>query len=87
MKRLKNQNSTMALFKISVKQSMLRNGVRLVKGMSVDVVMDHAAHYPLTHNQGERVVDAFKRIYDVDIRKANAVNLNMINIKITKNLI
>ncbi|MCH7410411.1 DUF6140 family protein [Belliella sp. DSM 111904] len=64
----------MALYKITVKQSMLRNDVRLVKGMSVDVLMDHAAYSPLHHNQGERVVDAFKRIYDVDIRKANAVN-------------
>lgn len=53
---------------------MFRNGVRLIKGMSVDVVMQHAAHYPLNHENGGRVVDAFKRIYDVDLRKANAVN-------------
>ncbi|WP_255742733.1 DUF6140 family protein [Belliella calami] len=64
----------MALFKVTVKNPMFRNGVRLIKGMSVDVVMDHAAHYPLNHERGERVVDAFKRMYDVDIRKANAVN-------------
>ena len=64
----------MALYKVIVKNPMFRNGIRLEKGMSVDVVMSSAAHYPLHYNNGEEVVKAFQRIYGVDLRKANAVN-------------
>jgi hypothetical protein len=64
----------MALFKVKVKNTLFRNGVRLEKGMSVDVVMLSAAHFPLHHNGGQAIVDAFMRIYGIDLRKANAVN-------------
>ncbi|MBW3469252.1 DUF6140 family protein [Arthrospiribacter ruber] len=64
----------MALFRITVKNPLFRNGIRLEKGMSVEVVMTTPAHYPLHHNGGQAVVDAFLRIYGIDLRKANAVN-------------
>ncbi|WP_113926082.1 DUF6140 family protein [Cognataquiflexum aquatile] len=64
----------MALFKITVKQPMYRNGIKLEKGMSVEVVMVHPAYYPITYNNGQAVVDAFMRIYGIDLRKVNAVN-------------
>ncbi|ERM80435.1 hypothetical protein P872_21895 [Rhodonellum psychrophilum GCM71 = DSM 17998] len=74
----------MALFKITVKNPMFRNGIRLEKGMSVQVVMISAAHYPLHYKNGEAIVDAFQRIWAVDLRKANAVNsaiLEVVEIK------
>lgn len=64
----------MALFKVNVKNTLFRNGVRLEKGMSVDVVMLSPAHHPLHFNSGQAIVDAFMRIYGIDLRKANAVN-------------
>ncbi|MBS9525871.1 hypothetical protein KIH41_17630 [Litoribacter ruber] len=64
----------MALYKITVKLPVFNNGVRLEKGMQVDVVMASAAHYPLHYNRGQEVVNAFQRIYGVDLRKANAVS-------------
>ena len=64
----------MTLFRVTVKIPLLRNGIRLEKGMQVDIVSPHAAHYPLHHNNGQAVVDAFQRIYGIDLRKANAVN-------------
>jgi len=64
----------MALFKVTVKNPIFRNGVKLEKGMQVDIVVPHTAQYPLHHNNGQSVVDAFQRIYGIDLRKANAVN-------------
>lgn len=64
----------MALFRVTVKNPLFRNGIRLEKGMQVDIVVPHAAQYPLHHNNGQPVVDAFLRIYGIDLRKANAVN-------------
>lgn len=71
----------MALFKVTVKNSLLRNGIRLEKGMSVDVVTISPAHYPLHHNGGQAIVDAFLRIYGIDLRKANAVNSAVLEVK------
>lgn len=74
----------MALFKITVKHPMYRNGIKLEKGMSVEVVMVHAAYYPITYNNGQAVVDAFMRIYGIDLRKVNAMNsahLDVIKLK------
>ena len=41
--------------------------------MSVDVVTNSYSD-PVHTNGGQCVVDAFRRIYGVDIRKANALN-------------
>ncbi len=62
----------MALFKITVKQTILANGVRVEKGMSVELVSTHAN--PVSTNGGKEVVDAFMRIYGVDLKKAHALS-------------
>lgn len=62
------------LYRITVKQSKNANGVRLDKGMTVDVVTDSYSN-PITTNGGQCVVDAFMRVYGVDIKKAGALNM------------
>ena len=62
------------LYRITVKQNKNTNGIRLDKGMSVEVVTNSFSN-PVTTNGGQCVVDAFMRIYGVDIKKADALNM------------
>ena len=62
------------LYRITVKQNRVSNGIRLDKGMSVDVVTNSLTN-PVTTNGGQPVIDAFMRIYGVDIKKAGALNM------------
>lgn len=62
------------LYRITVKQNKIANGIRIEKGMSVDVVTNSFSN-PVTTNGGQPVVDAFMRIYGIDIKKAGALNM------------
>lgn len=64
----------MPLFRITVKQSKNSNGVRLEKGMSVEVVTQSMSN-PVSTNGGQVVADAFMRLYGVDIKKAGALSM------------
>ena len=64
----------MPLFKITVKQSKNSNGVRIEKGMSVEVVTQSMSN-PVSTNGGQIVADAFMRVYGVDIKKAGALSM------------
>ena len=68
----------MSLFKATIKRSFTTNGIRLEKGMSVDVVSKFSTN-PLNTNGGHEVTDAFFRKYGIDIRKANAVSSSYID--------
>ncbi len=57
----------MALFLITVKQNHFANGIRLEKGMSVEVSSNYSN--PLTTNGGHEVRDAFMRKYGLDLKK------------------
>ena len=59
----------MPRFLITTKQRTQMNGIRIEPGMSVEVITSSFAN-PLTTNGGQPVVDAFMRIYGVDIKKA-----------------
>jgi len=59
----------MPRFLITTKSRTQFNGIRIEPGMSVEVVTPSFAN-PLLVNGGQPVVDAFKRIYGVDIKKA-----------------
>lgn len=63
----------MPLFRVTVKQSKLSSGIRIERGMSVDVVTNSMSN-PLTTNGGQAVVDAFMRIYGVDMKRLNALS-------------
>ena len=62
------------LYRVIVKNSKNCNGIRLERGMSVDVVTNSMSN-PVTTNGGQPVADAFMRIYGIDIRKAGALNM------------
>ena len=63
----------MPLFRVTVKHSKLSSGIRIERGMSVDVVTNSMSN-PLTTNGGQAVADAFMRIYGVDMKRLNALS-------------
>ena len=63
----------MPLFRITTRQSKNANGIRIEKGMSVEVVSSSVSN-PLTTNGGEAVADAFMRVYGIDAKKAGILS-------------
>ena len=63
----------MARFRITTKQGRSCNGVRIEPGMTVEVVTQSMIN-PISINGGQVVVDAFYRIYGIDIKKAGCLN-------------
>lgn len=68
------------LYRITVKNSKLSNGIRVEKGMSVDVVSNSMSN-PVVTNGGQTVVDAFMRIYGIDIKKAGALSMAYLDVE------
>lgn len=74
----------MPIFRVTVKQMKLSGGMRIERGMSVDVVTNSMSN-PLTTNGGQAVVDAFMRVYGVDMKKLGALStvyLDVVRIEI-----
>ena len=61
------------IYRITVKSPKNTNGVRIERGMSVDVVTNSLSD-PVSTNGGQVIADAFMRIYGIDIKKAGALN-------------
>lgn len=72
---------TMARFIITTKRTKNSNGIRIEPGMSVEVVTQ-SINNPVTTNGGQPVIDAFMRIYGIDIKKAGC--LNMVELDVVK---
>lgn len=70
----------MPIFRVTVKQMKNDNGIRLERGMSVDVSISSFSN-PVTTNGGQLVADAFMRVYGVDIKKAGALNMVYLDVK------
>lgn len=70
----------MPLFRVTVKSAKISNGIRIEKGMSVDVVTNSMSN-PVTTNGGQPVVDAFNRIYGIDIKKAGALSMVYLDVQ------
>lgn len=70
----------MPLFRVIVKRMKNCNGIRLEAGMTVDIPSNSYSN-PVTTNGGQVVVDAFYRIYGVDIKKAGALNMSDLDVK------
>lgn len=68
------------IYKITVKTSKNSNGIRVERGMSVEVVTNNITN-PVTTNGGQAVVDAFMRIYGIDIRKAGALSMAYLDVQ------
>lgn len=71
----------MPRFRITTKNRKNVNGIRIEPGMSVEVVTQSMSN-PVTTNGGQTVIDAFYRIYGIDIKKAGC--LNMIDLSVEK---
>lgn len=63
----------MPLFRVTVKQSKLTSGIRIERGMSVDVVTNSMSN-PISVNGGQAIADAFMRIYGVDMKRLGALS-------------
>ena len=70
----------MPLFRVTVKTSKNTNGVRIERGMSVDVVSNSMSN-PVSTNGDQPVADAFMRIYGVDIKKVGALNMSYLDVE------
>ena len=62
----------MARFKITTKHDRNCNGIRIEPGMSVEVITQSMSN-PVSTNGGQLVIDAFYRIYGIDIKKAGCL--------------
>ncbi len=69
----------MALFKVTVKRSGTVNGIRLEKGMSVDIPSTYSN--PVLTNGGHQVQDAFMRKYGIDMKKACRISMNYLDVE------
>ena len=67
-------------FRITTKTRKQANGIRIEPGMSVNVVTNSFSN-PVTTNGGQLVVDAFMRIYGIDIKKAGCLSMVYLDVK------
>ena len=67
-------------FRITTKTRKQANGIRIESGMSVNVVTNSFSN-PVTTNGGQLVVDAFMRIYGIDIKKAGCLSMVYLEVK------
>ena len=70
----------MAMFQITTKQRNTCNGIRIEPGMTVQVVTQSMSN-PVVTNGGQPVIDAFNRIYGIDIKKAGCLNMVDLEVK------
>lgn len=71
----------MAMFQITTKNRKQVNGIRIEPGMTAQVVSQSMSN-PVITNGGQPVIDAFYRIYGIDIKKAGC--LNMVDLKVDR---
>lgn len=70
----------MAKFQITTKNRKQTNGIRIEPGMSVQVITQ-SMNNPVTTNGGQTVVEAFLRIYGINIKKAGCLNMVDLDVK------
>lgn len=68
------------VYRVTVKSSKLTSGIRVERGMSVDVVTNNITN-PVTTSGGQAVADAFMRIYGIDIRRAGALSMAYLDVQ------
>ena len=70
----------MARFIITTRHVKNTNGIRIEPGMQVEVVTQSMSN-PIITNGGQPVIDAFLRLYGIDIRKAGCLNMVDLELK------
>lgn len=56
------------------------NGIRIEPGMSVEIVTQSMSN-PVTTNGGQQVIDAFFRIYGIDIKRAGILSMSELSVE------
>lgn len=69
----------MPRFIITTKSRLNNNGIRIEPGMSAEVITSSFSN-PVITNGGQTVVDAFMRIYGIDLRRAGALSMTHLNV-------
>ena len=64
----------MPLYRVTVKQMKVANGLRIEKGMTADVVTNSISN-PVVTNGGQLVNDTYMRLYGIDLKKLGALNM------------
>lgn len=70
----------MPIFRVTVKSMKNDNGIRIERGMSVDVVSQSFSN-PVLTNTGQLVEDAFMRMYGISLRKVGALNMSYLDVQ------
>lgn len=70
----------MARFRVTTKHVKNSNGIRIEPGMSVEVVTQSMSN-PVTTNGGQPVIDAFYRIYGIDIKRAGILSMSELSVE------
>ncbi len=70
----------MPLYKVTVTRTVMSNGIRLEKGMSVEVVTPIVTN-PVSVNNGESVKSAFWRIYGIDLTPIWTIARSALDVK------
>lgn len=71
----------MPIFRVKVKASKNMDGIRIERGMSVDVVTS-SANSPIDTMNGVNVVhNAFLRIYGIDIKRAGVLSPTYLDVE------
>ena len=63
----------MPIFQITTKNRRNVNGILIEPGMTVRVISQSFSN-PVVTNGGQAVVDAFMRVYGIDIKKSGVLN-------------
>lgn len=63
----------MSVFRVTTKARKQTSGILIEPGMSVQVVTQ-SFNNPVCTNGGQEVVDAFMRMYGVDVKKAGVLS-------------
>lgn len=67
------------VYRVTVKSSKLTSGIRVERGMSVDVVSNSMSNPVISDKNA--VANAFFRIYGIDIAKAGALSTAYLDVK------
>ncbi|MBD5266051.1 MAG: hypothetical protein HDR85_00920 [Bacteroides sp.] len=70
----------MPLYRVTVKQPKVSNGLRIERGMSVEVVTNSISN-PVSTDSGQSVADAFMRVYGIDMKKIGALNMVYLDVQ------
>ena len=70
----------MPIFQITTKKRKHVNGIHIEPGMTVQVVTQSMSN-PITTNGGQIVIDAFIRIYNINIKDAGCLKMSDLELK------